>query len=152
MKPSIDQSLIILAQELSDRVAPLLDNEYELSRLKAWSALLLISASVHDDSANYLFEENKKIEELIEKYRNFLQKYNFFEMHHIDLYKEDASIKISSLKKINENLRACFVEAHSLFEEQAHLIALKDSWHILSSMQMNQGVNRLIALLQAGKD
>ena len=80
MKPSIDQSLIVLAQELSERVAPLIDNEYELSRLKAWSALLLIASSINDDSADYLLTENKKIENLIEKYRIFLQENKFFKI------------------------------------------------------------------------
>ena len=152
MKPSIDQSLIVLAQELSERVAPLIDNEYELSRLKAWSALLLIASSINDDSADYLLKENKKIEILLEKYRIFLQENKFFNIYNLNLNKEDTSIKISSLKKINENLRTCFTAAHTLFEEEENIQALKDSWEVLSTMQMNQGVNRLLPLLQVNKD
>ena len=42
--------------------------------------------------------------------------------------------------------------AHTLFEEEENIQALKDSWEVLSTMQMNQGVNRLVPLLQVNKD
>ena len=152
MKPSIDQSLIILAKELSERVTPLLESDYEVSRLNAWSALLIIIVSVNDDQSNYLLKENKEIEFLLEKYRGFLEERSFFHSHNPSLYSEDKNIKINTLKKINENLRSCFISAHIIFEDHKESEALKDSWKVLSSMQMNQGVNKLIPFLQSNND
>ena len=44
MKPSINTSLIVLAQELNERVSVLVEDEYEKSRLGAWAGMLFIAS------------------------------------------------------------------------------------------------------------
>ena len=44
MKPEINIALMNAAQEILTRFSPLIEDEYEQSRLKSWGALILISA------------------------------------------------------------------------------------------------------------
>ena len=62
MKPDINKSLIILAQELIQRFSPLLHDEYEQSRLNSLAALLILgSVNLEKETAN-LSDHNKLIE------------------------------------------------------------------------------------------
>ena len=61
MKPSINTSLIVLAQELNERISVLVEDEYEKSRLGAWAGMLFIASMKIDDLADGLFNENKEI-------------------------------------------------------------------------------------------
>ena len=44
MKPEINIALLNAAQEIIGRFSPLIEDEYERSRLGSWGALVLISA------------------------------------------------------------------------------------------------------------
>ena len=54
MKPSINTSLIVLAQELNERISVLVEDEYEKSRLGAWAGMLFIASMKIDDLADYI--------------------------------------------------------------------------------------------------
>ena len=72
MKPSINTSLIVLAQELNERVSVLVEDEYEKSRLGAWAGMLFIASMKIDDLADGLFNENKEILSFLTKYKSEL--------------------------------------------------------------------------------
>ena len=72
MKPSINTSLIVLAQELNERISVLVEDEYEKSRLGAWAGMLFIASMKIDDLADGLFNENKEILSFLTKYKSEL--------------------------------------------------------------------------------
>ena len=59
MKPDINQSLAVLAQELIQRNVPLLEDEYEQSRLNSWGVLLILASMNLDTAVDNLNEQNK---------------------------------------------------------------------------------------------
>ena len=61
MKPDINVALLNAAQEIINRFSPLIDDEYEKSRLSSWGALILISAMKFNDSGSSLKQENADI-------------------------------------------------------------------------------------------
>ena len=58
MKPDINIALLNAAQEIINRFSPLIDDEYEKSRLGSWGALILISAMKFNDASSSLQKEN----------------------------------------------------------------------------------------------
>ena len=61
MKPDINIALLNAAQEIINRFSPLIDDEYEKSRLGSWGALILISALKLNDASSSLKKENHDI-------------------------------------------------------------------------------------------
>ena len=61
MKPDINIALLNAAQEIINRFSPLIDDEYEKSRLGSWGALILISAMKFNDASSSLQKENLEI-------------------------------------------------------------------------------------------
>ena len=61
MKPDINIALMHAAQEIINRFSPLIEDEYEKSRLGSWGALILISAMRFNDAASALKKENIEI-------------------------------------------------------------------------------------------
>ena len=51
MKPDINIALLNAAQEIINRFSPLIEDEYEKSRLGSWGALILISALKFNDAS-----------------------------------------------------------------------------------------------------
>ena len=58
MKPEINIALMNAAQEILTRFSPLIEDEYEQSRLNSWGALILISAMKLNQSYSSLVKEN----------------------------------------------------------------------------------------------
>ena len=58
MKPEINKTLQTLAQELIQRFSPLLEDEYEQSRLNSWGTLLFLASMDLDEALENLIEEN----------------------------------------------------------------------------------------------
>ena len=67
MKPDINQSLMILAQELIQRFSPLLHEEYEQSRLNSLAALIILGSINLDKEIANLSDHNKLIEKWLSK-------------------------------------------------------------------------------------
>ena len=61
MKPDINVALLNAAQEILNRFSPLIEDEYERSRLSSWGALILISAMKLDEAGDSLDKENRDI-------------------------------------------------------------------------------------------
>ena len=61
MKPDINIALLNAAQEILNRFSPLIEDEYERSRLGSWGALILISAMKVDGAGTLLDKENQDI-------------------------------------------------------------------------------------------
>ena len=61
MKPDLNIALLNAAQEIINRFSPLIDDEYERSRLGSWGALVLISAMKLDEAGSSLDKENQDI-------------------------------------------------------------------------------------------
>ena len=61
MKPDLNLALLNAAQEIINRFSPLIDDEYERSRLGSWGALVLISAMKLDEAGASLDKENQDI-------------------------------------------------------------------------------------------
>ena len=72
MKPEINTALITLAQELIQRFSPLLQDEYEQSRLNSWGTLLLMASMDLDKAADNLIEQNKLIKTFLKKYSRII--------------------------------------------------------------------------------
>ena len=70
MKPDINIALLNAAQEIINRFSPLIDDEYEKSRLSSWGALILISAMKFNDSGSSLKQENADILDWLLKFTN----------------------------------------------------------------------------------
>ena len=68
MKPEINKTLQTLAQELIQRFSPLLEDEYEQSRLNSWGTLLFLASMDLDEAVKNLIEENNMIKDFLEKY------------------------------------------------------------------------------------
>ena len=70
MKPDINIALLNAAQEIINRFSPLIDDEYEKSRLSSWGAIILISAMKFNDSSSSLKQENADILDWLLKFTN----------------------------------------------------------------------------------
>ena len=143
MKPSINTSLIVLAQELNERISALLEDEYEKSRLGAWAGMLFIASMKIDDLADGLFNENKEILSFLLKYESELTEDLAKKIKDIELSKP-TDIKISSLDEFNHKLKILLIKAHSELEEKNQSSALKDIWNVLRSIHQNRKVNHLL--------
>ena len=143
MKPSINTSLIVLAQELNERISGLLEDEYEKSRLGAWAGMLFIASMKIDDLADGLFNENKEILSFLLKYESELTEDLAKKIKDIELSKP-TDIKISSLDEFNQKLKILLIKAHSELEEKNQSSALKDIWNVLRSIHQNRKVNHLL--------
>ncbi|GIS32301.1 MAG: hypothetical protein Ct9H90mP4_02150 [Gammaproteobacteria bacterium] len=143
MKPSINTSLIVLAQELNERISALLEDEYEKSRLGAWAGMLFIASMKIDDLADGLFNENKEILSFLLKYESELTEDLAKKIKDIELSKP-TDIKISSLDEFNQKLKILLIETHSELEEKNQSSALKDIWNVLRSIHQNRKVNHLL--------
>ena len=143
MKPSINTSLIVLAQELNERISGLLEDEYEKSRLGAWAGMLFIASMKIDDLADGLFNENKEILSFLLKYESELTEDLAKKIKYIELSKP-TDIKISSLDEFNQKLKILLIKAHSELEEKNQSSALKDIWNVLRSIHQNRKVNHLL--------
>ena len=143
MKPSINTSLIVLAQELNERISGLLEDEYEKSRLGAWAGMLFIASMKIDDLADGLFNENKEILSFLLKYESELTEDLAKKIKDIELSKP-TDIKISSLDEFNQKLKILLIETHSELEEKNQSSALKDIWNVLRSIHQNRKVNHLL--------
>ena len=143
MKPSINTSLIVLAQELNERVSVLVEDEYEKSRLGAWAGMLFIASMKIDDLADGLFNENKEILSLLTEYKSELTEELAKKIENIEESKP-IDIKISSLDEFYQKLKSLLIQAHSELEEKNQSSALKDIWIVLRVIHQNRKVNHLL--------
>ena len=148
MKPEINKTLQILAQELIQRFSPLLDDEYEQSRLNSWGTLLLLASMDLDAAAENLIEENNMTKDFLKKYLKNINDKKLSQDVEVLIKQKNLKYSMSSLDKLNQRFRDLLVRVQAYFETEENLEALKDSWKILRVMHGHRKVSHLLTLLR----
>ena len=145
MKPEINIALMNAAQEILTRFSPLIEDEYEQSRLNSWGALILISAMKLNQSYSSLVKENNS---MINWLTNTKQIYSKELLKEIDLIQVKEGLQQSALDEQNQLLRAILVKAHEEIESRDDIEVKRDSLKLLREMHSHRKVSDLIGLLQ----
>ena len=148
MKPEINKTLQTLAQELVQRFSPLLDDEYEQSRLNSWGTLLLLASMDLDAAAENLIEENNMTKDFLKKYLKNINDKKLSQDIEVLIKQKNLEYNMSSLDKLNQRFRDLLVRVQTYFETENNLEALKDSWKILRVMHGHRKVSHLLTLLR----
>ena len=145
MKPEINIALMNAAQEILTRFSPLIEDEYEQSRLNSWGALILISAMKLDQSYASLVKENNS---MINWLTNTKQIYSKELLKEIDLIQVEEGLEQSALDEQNQLLRAILVKAHEEIDSRDDIEVKRDCLKLLREMHSHRKVSDLIGLLQ----
>ena len=145
MKPEINIALMNAAQEILTRFSPLIEDEYEQSRLNSWGALILISAMKLDQSYSSLAKENNS---MINWLTNTKQIYSKELLKEIDLIQVEEGLEQSALDEQNQLLRAILVKAHEEIDSRDDIEVKRDCLKLLREMHSHRKVSDLIGLLQ----
>ena len=147
MKPDINIALMNAAQEIINRFSPLIEDEYEKSRLGSWGARILISAMRFNGADSELKKENIEIADWLTS--------------NTKVGKEDLekSINLSTsednidrLDQQNQILRGLLNEEIERLEDVDDKSVLLDGYSLMRSMHQRRKVSDLIGLLQQSED
>ena len=133
------------AQEILTRFSPLIEDEYEQSRLNSWGALILISAMKLNQSYASLVKENNS---MINWLTNTKQIYSKELLKEIDLIQLEEGLEQSALDEQNQLLRAILVKAHEEIDSRDDNEVKRDCLKLLREMHSHRKVSDLIGLLQ----
>ena len=133
------------AQEILTRFSPLIEDEYEQSRLNSWGALILISAMKLNQSYSSLVKENNS---MINWLTNTKQIYSKELLKEIDLIQVKEGLEQSALDEQNQLLRAILVKAHEEIDSRDDIVVKRDCLKLLREMHSHRKVSDLIGLLQ----
>ena len=133
------------AQEILTRFSPLIEDEYEQSRLNSWGALILISAMKFNQSYSSLVKENNS---MINWLTNTKQIYSKELLKEIDLIQVEEGLEQSVLDEQNQLLRAILVKAHKEVDSSDDIEVKRDCLKLLREMHSHRKVSDLIGLLQ----
>lgn len=133
------------AQEILTRFSPLIEDEYEQSRLNSWGALILISAMKLDQSYSSLVKENNS---MINWLTNTKQIYSKELLKEIDLIQVEEGLEQSALDEQNQLLRAILVKAHEEIDSRDDIEVKRDCLKLLRELHSHRKVSDLIGLLQ----
>jgi len=145
LKPEINIALMNAAQEILTRFSPLIEDEYEQSRLNSWGALILISAMKLNQSYSSLAKENNS---MINWLTNTKQIYSKELLKEIDLIQVEEGLEQSALDEQNQSLRAILVKAHEEIDSRDDIEVKRDCLKLLREMHSHRKVSDLIGLLQ----
>ena len=147
MKPDINIALMNAAQEIINRFSPLIEDEYEKSRLGSWGALILISAMRFNDAASELKKENIEIADWLTSNTKVGKE---------DLEKSinlsTSEDNIDSLDQQNQIVRGLLNEEIKRLEDVDDKSVLLDGYSLMRSMHQRRKVSDLIGLLQQSED
>lgn len=141
MKPDINIALLNAAQEIINRFSPLIDDEYEKSRLGSWGALILISALKFNDASSSLKKENHDIIE-------WLKEHSTISMKEFDKFKILDDKTIDQYDQDNQSLRKMLDKQFEAIQEEGDKILLKEGIDLMRSMHQRRKVSDLIGMLQ----
>ena len=141
MKPDINIALLNAAQEIINRFSPLIEDEYEKSRLGSWGALILISALKFNDASSSLKKENHDIIE-------WLKEHSTISMKELDKFKILDDKTIDQYDQDNQNLREMLDKKFEAIQEEGDTILLKEGIDLMRSMHQRRKVSDLIGMLQ----
>jgi len=145
LKPEINIALMNTAQEILSRFSPLIEDEYEQSRLNSWGALILISAMKFNESYSSLVEENKEIIIWLIKTK---QIFSTELLKEIDQIKAEEGLEQSILDEKNQLLRAILVKAHKEVDSTDDVEAKRGCLKLLREMHSHRKVSDLLGLVQ----
>ena len=141
MKPEINIALMNAAQEILTRFSPLIEDEYEQSRLNSWGALILISAMKLNQSYSSLVKENNSMTNWL---TNTKQIYSKELLKEIDLIQVEEGLEQSVLDEQNQLLRAILVKAHKEVDSSDDIEVKRDCLKLLREMHSHRKVSDLI--------
>ena len=145
MKPEINIALMNAAQEILSRFSPMIEDEYEQSRLNSWGALILISSMKLNQSYSSLVEENKSIMGWLTKTKKIYSKELSDEIDNVVLLEgEDQNV----LDELNQSLRSILVKAHVEIDLTDDNESKKGCLKLLRNMHSHRKVSDLIGMLQ----
>ena len=147
MKPDINIALMNAAQEIINRFSPLIEDEYEKSRLGSWGALILISAMRFNDAASALKKENIEIAEWLTR-NTKVGKEDFEKSEDLSTSEEN----IDRLDQQNQILRGLLNKEIERLEKVDDKSVLLDGYSLMRSMHQRRKVSDLIGLLQQSED
>ena len=147
MKPDLNIALLNAAQEIINRFSPLIDDEYERSRLGSWGALVLISAMKLDEAGTSLEKENQDIIEwLLSNSR--IKEDKLEVLKSADL----GGRTISFHDENNQKLRRMLSDEIEFLESGGDRVKVLSAYELLRSMQQRRKVSDLVGLLQQSAD
>jgi len=133
------------AQEILSRFSPMIEDEYEQSRLNSWGALILISSMKLNQSYSSLVEENKSILGWLTKTKKIYSKELSDEIDNVVLPEgEDQNV----LDELNQSLRRILVKAHVEIDLTDDNESKKGCLKLLRNMHSHRKVSDLIGMLQ----
>ena len=142
MKPDINIALLNAAQEIINRFSPLIEDEYERSRLGSWGALILISAMKLNDASSELKKENSMIIEFL------LINSAMTNEDVIGLGLLEKNKSLDSIDQDNQTLRELLDKEIQRIEEAEDVILFTKALDLMRSMHQRRKVSDLIGLLQ----
>ena len=145
MKPDINEALLNAAQEIIGRFSPLIEDEYERSRLGSWGALILISAMKFNDAGSALYKENEDIVLWLRDYTNLDSE----ELTNLDI---KAYQDVSTVDKINQELRELLNREFMALEDSGDKVGIRSGLVLMRTMHQRMKVSDLIGLLQVPED
>ena len=147
MKPDLNLALLNAAQEIINRFSPLIDDEYERSRLGSWGALVLISAMKLDEAGASLDKENQDIIEwLLSNSR--IKEDKLEVLKSADL----GGTTISFYDENNQKLRRMLSDEVEFLESGGDRVKVLSAYELLRSMHQRRKVSDLVGLLQQSAD
>ena len=147
MKPDLNLALLNAAQEIINRFSPLIDDEYERSRLGSWGALVLISAMKLDEAGASLDKENQDIIEwLLSNSR--IKEDKLEVLKSADL----GGRTISFHDENNQKLRRMLSDEVEYLESVGDRVKVLSAYELLRSMHQRRKVSDLVGLLQQSAD
>ena len=148
MKPDLNTALMFCAQEIGTLFLPLLEKEYDQSRLGSWGGLMLLSSLQIDGAADNLNKQNKLMMEWLKRSKKSIQSKTLIQKIEECESTELPDIKISTLDNFNQKIRQIFVEAQEYLEESKDSKYLKESWIVLREMHGHRKVSHMLDLLK----
>lgn len=148
MKPDLNTALMFCAQEIGTLFLPLLEKEYDQSRLGSWGGLMLLSSLQIDGAADNLNKQNKLMMEWLKRSKKSIQSRTLIQKIEEFESMELPDIKISTLDNFNQKIRQIFVEAQECLEESEDSKYLKESWIVLREMHGHRKVSHMLDLLK----
>ena len=147
MKPDINIALLNAAQEILNRFSPLIEDEYERSRLGSWGALILISAMKVDGAGTLLDKENQDI-------IDWLLAHSRINADQLEVFRssDSGSETISFLDENNQKLRALLTKEVEILESGDKKNEILSAYGLLRSMHQRRKVSDLVGLLQQSLD
>ena len=145
MKPDINEALLNAAQEIIGRFSPLIEDEYERSRLGSWGALILISAMKFNDAGSALYKENEDIVLWLRDYTNLDSE----ELTNLVI---KAYQDVSTIDKINQELRELLNREFMALEDSGDEVGIRSGLVLMRTMHQRRKVSDLIGLLQVTED